>query len=91
MISGVCQNVTSRHEVDGMMEMAPLGALCGDLESFAFALHPIGNSPELVPLDWSLDKDLDDAVIHHILLTSHIDDVDPLKFCLSTVKRGALA
>ena len=68
------------------MEMARLGALCGDFKSFKFALYPIGNSPDLMPLDYSLDKDLDGAVIHHILLTSHIDDVDPLKFCLSTVK-----
>ena len=34
MISGVCQNVMSRHRVDGIMEMVPLGGLCGDLESF---------------------------------------------------------
>ena len=34
-----------------------------------YAGRPVGNSPELMPLDCSLFKDVDDAVARHIAVT----------------------
>jgi len=56
-----------------------------------FAGKPVGNSPELMPLDCSLNKDLDDAVMRHILLSAHLKKDDERKFSLATIKSGARA
>ena len=37
--------------------------------------HPIGNLPELMPLDCSLFADLKRSVQYHVLLTSKLDEV----------------
>lgn len=57
------------------------------LKSYAF--RPVGNSPEMMPLDDSLNKDIHEAVRRHVAATIHlIDGEDPRKFSLSTPKRG---
>ena len=53
--------------------------------------RPVGNSPEMMPLDASLNKDHDDGVRLHMSVTSHLNDDDPKKFSLSTPKRGSSA
>ena len=52
--------------------------------------HPIGNSPELMPLDCSLFADLKRSVQYHVLLTSKLDEVvdKQRKFSISTINRG---
>lgn len=51
----------------------------------------VGNSPKMIPLYNTLNKDHDDEVRFHILLTSHLNNDDPKKFSLSTPKRGSSA
>ena len=46
--------------------------------------RPIGNSPELMPLDCSLFNDLDMAMCVHIAYTMTLDKKDPLKFTRAT-------
>ena len=55
--------------------------------------HPIGNSPEIMPLDCSLFCDLKRSVQYHVLLTSKLNDaVDKdKKFSISTITRGVYA
>ena len=53
-----------------------------------YAGHPVGNSPELMPLDCSLFADLKHDVFHHCIVTNHLPENDPHKFSLLTVKRG---
>lgn len=48
----------------------------------------IGNSPELMLMDNSLNKDLDDEVCYHIALMYNLEHDDLKKFTLSTPKRG---
>ena len=44
-----------------------------------------------MPKDNSLNKDVDDEVRFHIVLTNHLKNDDPKKFTLSTPKRGSSA
>jgi hypothetical protein len=48
---------------------------------------PLGNSPELMPLDASLNKDVDDGVARHCGITGFLKDNDPRKFLRDTPKR----
>ena len=50
--------------------------------------NPIGNSPELMIMDCSLNKDLDDELWRHILYTRFLPEEDVRKFSLSTPLRG---
>jgi len=52
-----------------------------------YANRPPGNSPELMPWDNSLNKDLKDALLFHSCLTHELDEDDDLKFSLSTPNR----
>ena len=54
-----------------------------------YASRPVGNSPELMPLDCSLFKDLDDAVDRHIAVTSSLPDTNVKKFSKRTPKLAA--
>jgi hypothetical protein len=49
-----------------------------------FEGRPVGNSPEFMPMDNSLNKDVDDGVRHHMAYTFHLKDHDKKKFTLST-------
>ena len=53
--------------------------------------HPVGNSPELMPLDTNLFRDLNICVDDHILRTHHLPEKDSRKFSISTIKRGVHA
>ncbi|CAB9505297.1 unknown protein [Seminavis robusta] len=53
-----------------------------------YSKAPVGNSPELMPWDCSLNKDLMDSLAYHCLMTSHMKDEDSRKFDISTPKRG---
>jgi hypothetical protein len=53
-----------------------------------FEGRPMGNSPEMMPLDCSCNNDLHNGSERHKFLTIKLDSDDPLKFCLSTPLRG---
>ena len=60
--------------------------------STAFAGRPTGDSPEMMPLDCSLNKDVDDAVKRHVWWTKTIADPDhPVKFDRSSLKKHTAA
>ena len=52
---------------------------------------PVGNSPELMPLDNSLNQDLHESVRQHVALTQSLDNDDVNKFDISTPRRGSRA
>jgi len=52
---------------------------------------PVGNSPENMPLDNSLNNDLHESNRRHIAWTSRLEIDDPRKFDLSTPIRGTHA
>ena len=52
-----------------------------------FCNHPPGNSPELMPMDDSLNKDWADGLKRHQLFTMNLPEDDPKKFSSSTPKR----
>jgi hypothetical protein len=56
-----------------------------------YAGRPVGNSPELMPLDASLNKDVDDAAHRHIVFTHCLEDDNPQKFTMSTPHKGSRA
>jgi hypothetical protein len=49
-----------------------------------FAGRPVGNSPELMPWDTSLNKDLKDQLKMHVMFTFSLHPDDPRKFTKST-------
>ena len=53
-----------------------------------YSNRPIGNSPEMMPLDCSLNKDLHEGVGWLCALTSNLSSDDPKKFDKSTPKRA---
>jgi hypothetical protein len=50
----------------------------------AFAGRPVGNHPEHMPPDSTLNKDEDDCVHYQVVLTDHLKDDDPRKFRCDT-------
>ena len=56
-----------------------------------YAGRPPGNSPELMPLDCRLNKDIDDCVTNHVSWTHLLPHSDPKKFDRSTPKRQSSA
>ena len=55
----------------------------------AYNGNPIGNSPELMPWDCHLNQDVHASHDHHVLVTKHLKEEDPLKFSGSTPNRMA--
>ena len=45
-----------------------------------FANKPVGNSPEFMPLDMSLNNDKQLSISLHCAITLHLPDDDPRKF-----------
>jgi hypothetical protein len=84
--------MTARESIAWMKEQGYhdrwLLPLCDANEGTTFAGRPIGNSPEMMPLDSSLNKDVDDGVHRHISFTNHLDEDDPRKFSMATPKKG---
>ena len=56
-----------------------------------YAGRPVGNSPEMMPLDNSLNKDIHDSVDFHCLLTNHLQEDNIKKFSMATPKQGTSA
>ena len=54
-----------------------------------YAGRPVGNSPEMMPLDCSLLSDLGHDLSRHVRMTKALASDDPLKFSRSTPKRLA--
>ncbi|CAB9515795.1 hypothetical protein SEMRO_739_G195380.1 [Seminavis robusta] len=54
-----------------------------------YSKAPVGNSPELMPWDCSLNKDFDDAISHHITQTHHLAEDHECKFSYTTPVRGS--
>jgi hypothetical protein len=52
---------------------------------------PVGNSPQMMPWNTSLNQDVKYAVDRHVMNTADFEEDDPLMFSLSTPKRGARA
>ena len=48
--------------------------------------RPVGDQPELMPLDASLNWDIDCSLNMHVMMTAHLDNDDPLKFSKATPK-----
>jgi hypothetical protein len=72
-----------------LLPVNQLGADDKDLK--AYLNRPVGNSPEMMPWDCSLNKDLKDAVMQHVCYTCHLPEDDKRKFSLSTPKHGSYA
>ena len=60
-----------------LLPMNQLGADDKDLK--AYMNRPVGNSPEMMPWDCSLNKDLKDAVMRHVCYTCHLPEDDERK------------
>jgi hypothetical protein len=52
---------------------------------------PVGNRPEVMPLDQSLNKDVHDGVDQQVVLSQKLTDDDDKKFSTRTPKHGLLA
>jgi hypothetical protein len=50
-----------------------------------------GNSPEYMPWDTNLNRDVNLCVNRHCLFSSHLENGDPNKFTIDTPARGARA
>lgn len=57
------------------------------LTSKRYAGRPVGNQPELMPLDASLNWDIDCSLNMHVLLTTHLPNTHPEKFRKDTPLR----
>ena len=51
-----------------------------------YAKRPVGNSPELMCLDMSLNKDVRECLRMHVSITQHLEKADPYRFSMSTPK-----
>ena len=56
------------------------------LSSKRYKNRPVGNQPELMPLDASLNRDIDCSYDMHVLLTANLEKEDPRKFRKDTPK-----
>jgi hypothetical protein len=56
-----------------------------------FLNRPIGNSPEMMPWDCFLNKDIKDAVMRHVCYMCHLPAEDVHKFSLFTPRHGSWA
>jgi hypothetical protein len=65
-----------------------LGLHCDDDDLKQYRGRPVGNSPENMPWDTSLNKDLHDAVKYHVAATADFTKFDQRKFDMTTPKKG---
>jgi predicted flap endonuclease-1-like 5' DNA nuclease len=68
-----------------------LGLHSDDPDLKNYCGRPVGNSPENMPWDTSLNKDLHDAVKYHVAATADFEKADPRKFDMTTPKKGTWA
>jgi hypothetical protein len=62
-----------------------------DPELKNFVGRPVGNSPEMMPLDCSLNQDIHVAVSRHVVITADLPEENDKKFSTSTPLRGTSA
>jgi hypothetical protein len=62
---------------DKIVVLTPTGAL---KSSCRYKERPVGDQPELMPLDASLNHDIDCSLDWHVMLTRHLHDDDVRKF-----------
>mgnify|MGYP007048498132 CR=1 FL=1 len=55
-------------------------------ENTPYDRRPVGNSPEFMPLDNSLNNDIQSSHLHHCIATAHLPSTDVRKYSLSTPK-----
>ena len=67
----------------------PVYGLNNDIGGGRYASRPVGNSPELMPLDCNLFQDLDFAVNYHVAVSKGLADDNPAKFSRRTPKAAA--
>ena len=60
-----------------------------DLKNYKYAKNPPGNSPEFMPWDTHLNKDLHDSHDEHVIRTRFLPDKHPHKFSGSTPRNIA--
>jgi hypothetical protein len=67
------------------LRLLPVNMLSEDEKDLKnYLKHPIGNSPEMMPWDCSLNKDIKDAIMRHVCYMCHLSENDICKFSLST-------
>ena len=54
------------------------------IKSKGYSKRTVGDQPELMPLDASLNWDIDTSLNMHVLLTTHLDRNHKDKFCKDT-------
>ena len=54
-----------------------------------YAYRPIGNTPELIPMDCNLNRDIHEGAMRHVAFTSRLAKNYPRKFSIATPKQGA--
>jgi hypothetical protein len=52
--------------------------------NYHYKNRPVGDQPELMPLDASLNWDIDCSLNMHVMMTAHLKNDDPLKFSKAT-------
>jgi hypothetical protein len=57
----------------------------------AYFNRPVGDTPEAMPWDCSLNQDIHRDVDRHVLYTQNLPEEDDHKFSMSTTKREAFA
>ena len=67
----------------------PPGMQAGDLKTYDE--RPVGDSPEFMPWDTSLNNDLHLAIKRHVLLTKEFETGNAKKFDMLTPARGTAA
>jgi predicted GIY-YIG superfamily endonuclease len=91
--------MTAKETINWMREkdflkrwLLPVNKLSADDKELKnFLNRPIGNSPEMMPWDCSLNKYIKDEVMRHVSYTCHLPEDDVRKFSLSTPSRGSWA
>ena len=53
-------------------------------EGTVYACRPVGNSPEFMPLNSSLNQDIQVSLLMHCAITAHLPDTDSRKFSMRT-------
>ena len=87
-----CKKTMEWMEEEGILEMwiRPQAGLFEDDEELKrFWGRVVGNSPELMPLDKRLNKDIHESVNQHYVLTNDLPKEDPRRFGLETPRQVA--
>ena len=91
LLSRMCRRTTNRFTRHALKEHWILPEHDLNSERSRFFGHPVGNSPELMIMDCSLNKDVQDELRRHVIYTAHLPEDDCRKFSMSTPLRLAHA